>query len=353
MKFVTILIASTVGLTSASAAQQASKDPVTAHYGTCGAANGGGPNSTNYYGTGNPCAFTYSIPEDRMNQVLTNVPYCTMYSRTQVNCSLALRGNYGQMQLDRRDGAGAGGGKQPGSAPNLSLPNAPPSNLTPVNHADAERLWQRSVILIDRNNYRDAIPLLLQAGRMGHAKAQSALGIAYQDANGVKGDDHAAAYWFGLAAAQNHRAAQYALAGMYEEGEGGLPKDQAMAAALYIKSANQGYDKAQLALGICHELGEGVPRDRARAIALIRRSGLAREIADVLDNPKTPARFANEAALTAYLNTLRAAQIARQNQTGYQPAGNRMDPYLNQNSDYWRLRRWQERPRCENWNCKN
>jgi TPR repeat protein len=90
--------------------------------------------------------------------------------------------------------------------------------------ASSEDLWQRAVALIDRNDYRDAIPLLQQAAKMGHAKAQATLGIAYQDGNGVRADDRAAAYWFGLAAAQGHRASEYALGGMYEEGEGGLPR---------------------------------------------------------------------------------------------------------------------------------
>jgi hypothetical protein len=98
-------------------------------------------------------------------------------------------------------------------------------------------LWQRAVALIDRNDYRDAIPLLQQAARMGHAKAQATLGIAYQDGNGVRADDRAAAYWFGLAAAQGHRASEYALGGMYEEGEGGLPRDPRKAGQLYLASA--------------------------------------------------------------------------------------------------------------------
>ncbi len=201
-------------LISAPAFAQRVKDPVTAQYGACGAPNGGGANSTNYYGGGaDPCAFTYSVPAERINQLLNEVNYCTMYSRTQVNCSRELTRDYGQIRLDRRDGAGAGGGKNPGSSPALSYSTIPASSLTPAQRAEAERLWQRSVTLIDSNNYREAIPLLLQAGRLGHAKAQSTLGIAYQDGNGVRRDDVAAAHWFGLAAAQGHRAAKYALAG--------------------------------------------------------------------------------------------------------------------------------------------
>ena len=121
-------------------------------------------------------------------------------------------------------------------------------------------MFQRSLALIERNQHREAIPLLLQAGHLGHARAQATLGIAYQDSSGVRRDDAAAAHWFGPAAAQGHRAAQYGLAGMYEEGEGGLPKDRFKANQLYLGSANQGYDKAQLIIGMAYEVGDGVPR---------------------------------------------------------------------------------------------
>ena len=298
---------------------QRAKDPATARNGACGAPNGGGANSTNYYGGGaDPCAFTYSVPAQRMNQLLSEVNYCTMYSRTQVNCSRELKRDYGQIRLD---GAGVGGGKNPGSSADSSYPIVPASSLTPAQRAEAERLWQRSVTLIDRNNYREAIPLLLQAGRLGHAKAQSTLGIAYQDGNGVRRDDLAAAHWFELAAAQGHRAAQYALAGMFEEGEGGLKKDRAKARQLYLLSANQGFDKAQMEVGMAYEVGDGVPRSREHAIQMLRASGLGRGIANVLTSKDTPPRFADLKALGAYLKKLAdienakvAARVARSSQ---------------------------------------
>jgi TPR repeat protein len=59
----------------------------------------------------------------------------------------------------------------------------------PGPRGSAEDLWQRAVALIDRNNYRDAILLLQQSGKMGHAKAQANLGIAYRDGNGVRMDN--------------------------------------------------------------------------------------------------------------------------------------------------------------------
>ena len=181
----------------------------------------------------------------------------------------------------------------------------------------AEDIWQRAVVLIDRNDYRDAIPLLQQAAKMGHAKAQATLGIAYQDGNGVHADDKAAAYWFGLAAAQGHRASEYALGGMYEEGEGGLPRDPRKAGQLYLASARQGFDKAELIVGVNYLTGDdGFPNDRQQAIGWLRRaaahdSPFARDLLVVLSDRSAPASFANIAALGAYLAKLREQEMAR------------------------------------------
>ena len=320
----------TILLASTAVFAQQPRQPA-APNGGCGAANGGGPNSTNYYGGGaNPCAFTYSVPAERLNQLLNEVNYCTMYSRTEVNCSRELKGNYGQIRLDHRDGAGSGDGRNRGSNPASYYPTVPPSSLTPAQKAEAEAMWQRSLTLIERNQYREAMPLLLQAGRMGHPRAQATLGIAYQDGNGVKPDDLAAAHWFGLAAAQGHRASQYALAGMYDEGDGGLPKDHAKARQLYMASANQGFDKAQFEMGIAYDIGDGVPRSRERAIQLLRVSGLGKAMANILASPHTP-RFANLTEFGAYFRKLAdlenarvAARIAQTIPPAYQ-SGNPID----------------------------
>jgi hypothetical protein len=329
---------------------QLSKAPSAAQYGPCGAANGGGPDSTNYYGNGDPCAFIYNVPQDRQIQLLNENPQCTMHSRTSVDCSRAVTGNYGQVRLDRQDvAAAAGGGRVPGPAAQLPYPSAPPPAGVPATQrGTAEQLRQRAFSLIERNDNRDAIPLLLQAGKMGDARAQATLGIAFQDGKGVKPDDRAAAYWFGAAAAQGHRAAQYALASMYEEGDGGLPKDRAKATELYIKSARQGFDKAQMVMGLAYEVGEGVSRSRPQAIALLRESGLGVNIAAVLSARDTPARFADLNALGRYLRKLRDDETARSTANANARLGSAgtgaYQEYFNHNSDYWRQRNWEERP---------
>jgi TPR repeat protein len=118
----------------------------------------------------------------------------------------------------------------------------PPLGVAPAQQAQAEQLWQQGASLDNQNRFRDAIPVLIRAANMGHPKAQATLGILFQNGQGVRANDQAAAYWFSAAAAQGHRAAEYALGGMYEEGEGGLPNDLKRATELYIKSANQGLE---------------------------------------------------------------------------------------------------------------
>jgi TPR repeat protein len=154
------------------------------------------------------------------------------------------------------------------------------------------------------------MPLLYQCALMGDRRCEATLGIRFQDGDVIKADDHAAAYWFGLAAAQGHRGSQYALAGMYQEGEGGLPKDDRKATELLIKSANQGFDKAQYALAFQYEIGDGVPRSRPKAIELFRSSGDGIGIADALADPKAPARFTDMIAFARYLASLRNLEEA-------------------------------------------
>ena len=62
-----LAIAVLVGITLTAFAQNPRpRDPAAAPHSNCGAANGGGPNSTNYYGTGDPCAYLYSVPAERL-----------------------------------------------------------------------------------------------------------------------------------------------------------------------------------------------------------------------------------------------------------------------------------------------
>lgn len=171
--------------------------------------------------------------------------------------------------------------------------------------AATEPLWQRGSRAYEANDFRSALPPLMDAAKQGDARAQALLGIIYQDGDGVRADDREAAKWYGLAAAQGHRASQYALGAMYEEGEGGLPKDVGRAVSYYTLSAKQGFDKAEYALALNYEFGQGVPRNRNTALSLLNAAaaqgeGRAGWLAGWLKSPHTPA-FHNERELGTYI----------------------------------------------------
>ena len=171
--------------------------------------------------------------------------------------------------------------------------------------AATEPLWQRGSRAFEAQDYRSALPTLMEAARQGDARAQALIGIMYQDGDGVRADDREAVKWFGLAADQGHRASQYALGSMYEEGEGGLPKDVNKAVAYYTMSAKQGYSKAQYALALNYEFGQGVPRNRGTAISFLNAAaaqgeGAAGWLAGWLKSSHTPA-FRDERELGTYI----------------------------------------------------
>jgi hypothetical protein len=76
------------------------KDAAVAYRDNGGAPNGGGPNSTNYCSKVDPCAYVYTCPAERLNQLLNENNFCTIFSRTEVNCSQPARGNNGR-RIDR------------------------------------------------------------------------------------------------------------------------------------------------------------------------------------------------------------------------------------------------------------
>ncbi len=249
------------------------------------------------------------MPIDRLPAFLHAQSYgaCQSTGGEIVSCQGPAAGNFGQIEIDSSGKAFVNG--RPAPPPSYPIPaTPPPAGVAPAQQAQAEQIWNRVTAL--QNNDPKQMPLVYQCALMGDKRCEAVLGIRYQDGDIVKADDHAAAYWFGLAAAQGHRASQYALAGMYQEGEGGLPHDDRKATELLIKSADQGFFKAQYALAFQYEIGDGVPRSRPKAIELFRASGDGIAIADALADPKAPARFTDMIAFARYLSSLRNAEEA-------------------------------------------
>jgi hypothetical protein len=182
-----------------------------------------------------PPARRYRVPRDRLPAFLRAQAYGACHSTGVdiVLCFGPAAGSFGQVEIDSSGKAFVNG--RPAPPPSYPIPSTPPpAGVAPAQQAQAESIFNRASEL--QNNDPKQMPLLYQCALMGDRRCEATLGIRFQDGDVIKADDHEAAYWFGLAAAQGHRGSQYALAGMYQEGEGGLPKDDPKATELLIKS---------------------------------------------------------------------------------------------------------------------
>ena len=83
-----------------------------------------------------------------------------------------------------------------------------------------------------------ALEALLEAARLGHAGAQTALAALYLGESGLR-DEQEAFFWYGKAWAQGAAEAALALGRMHAEGAG-TPQDRAKALACYLAAADKG-----------------------------------------------------------------------------------------------------------------
>src|SRR5271157_5167963 len=95
------------------------------------------------------------------------------------------------------------------------------------------------VLFISTIGYAQSIAELKIQADKGDAKAQSALGVAYQSGKGVLKDDSEAVRWWQKAAEQGDVLAQVNLGLAYISGAG-VPKNYVAAARWYGKAAEQG-----------------------------------------------------------------------------------------------------------------
>jgi len=111
----------------------------------------------------------------------------------------------------------------------------------------------------------------LKAAEQGVAPAQNLLGIDYKDGTGVKQDYGQAAYWFMQAAQQGFAQSQTAVGGFYENGWG-FPQDSGAAFFWFSKAAEQGDAAGQYNLAVAYDRGMGVDRDLKKAAFWCRRA---------------------------------------------------------------------------------
>jgi len=115
-----------------------------------------------------------------------------------------------------------------------------------------------------RGDYAEALKIFRPLAEQGNAKAQSNLGVMYNNGQGVTQDYKEAVKWYGLAAAQGDASAQHLLGTMYDNGQG-VTQDFKEAVKWYRLAAAEGVAIAQFDLGLMHAIGEGVTQDYASA----------------------------------------------------------------------------------------
>ena len=100
----------------------------------------------------------------------------------------------------------------------------------------------------------------------GDAKAQTALGHAYQTGDGVPQNAETAVKWYRKAAEQGDATAENNLGIMYRTGEG-VSRDKEEAVKWYAKSAKHGNSQAMFNLGASYYNGDGVGENEFTAYA--------------------------------------------------------------------------------------
>ena len=154
-------------------------------------------------------------------------------------------------------------------------------------------------------DYEKAFQLYGAFAEQGLARAQTNLGLMYDNGEGVPENDAKALQWYRKAAEQGHAKAQYNIAIMYDNGSG-IPEDNAKAAHWYRKAAEQGHVTAQYNLGLMYYKDEGVSEDDVKAyawwnIAAARKHKGARKNKDIIKELMTRAQIAEAQKLSSEL----------------------------------------------------
>src|SRR5687768_9071782 len=83
-----------------------------------------------------------------------------------------------------------------------------------------DELNKKSKELLDKQDFKTALPLIKQAAEKGHPEAQYNYGVCYQQAIEVPQDDSIANIWFIKSAKQGWKDAQFKIAYSYATARG-------------------------------------------------------------------------------------------------------------------------------------
>ncbi|MGA3262660.1 MAG: caspase family protein [Terracidiphilus sp.] len=139
------------------------------------------------------------------------------------------------------------------------------ATLTPLD------TFNRGEALIKENRYGDAVPLMTTACNGGNAGGCTALGLMYQNSQGVAQDEFKAVALYRKACDGGNAKGCTNLGWMTEIGRG-ADKNLVQAVSLYRKACDAGDAMGCELLGIKYLNGVGIAKDDAQAVALARKA---------------------------------------------------------------------------------
>ncbi|MFC2175660.1 tetratricopeptide repeat protein [Bacteroidota bacterium] len=145
---------------------------------------------------------------------------------------------------------------------------------------NAAELNEQSKKLIAKQNYAEAIPILIKASELGNAEAQFNLAYCYQAGIELAQNDALAAKWCLKSANQGYAEAQHHMMMAYALGNG-VEQNYEQAFAYALKCAEQENEACMFNVINCYKDGIGTESNINKMLEWAIR--LAK-----LDNPKTP-----------------------------------------------------------------
>jgi len=124
----------------------------------------------------------------------------------------------------------------------------------------SEDLNNKSKELIDKQDFKNAIPLIKQAAEKGNAEAQYNYGVSYQQGIEVPQNDSIANTWFIKSAKQGWKDAQFKIAYSYATGRG-VTQDDKQAFYWSAKCAEQQDVECMFNVVTCYMEGRGTEKN--------------------------------------------------------------------------------------------
>jgi len=124
----------------------------------------------------------------------------------------------------------------------------------------AEDLNKKSKELLDKQDFKNAIPLIRQAAEKGNAEAQYNYGVSYQQGIEVPQNDSIANTWFIKSAKQGWKDAQFKIAYSYATGRG-VTQDDRQAFYWSAKCAEQQDVECMFNVVGCYMEGRGTEKN--------------------------------------------------------------------------------------------